>query len=144
MLILAAVAIAVAAFALLRPEDEDSAGERPAATAPEPTAPEPEPAGEETETGPERPRRPRAPTIRVRGGQPVGGVREIRGERGERVRFSVESDQPYEVHLHGYDVFERAAPGAPARFSFEAELEGIFEVELEGPHVQVATVRVEP
>jgi hypothetical protein len=41
----------------------------------------------------------------------------------------VSSDAPDEIHLHGYDIELEAAPGAPARFSFKANLEGVFEME---------------
>ncbi|MBA3326761.1 MAG: hypothetical protein H0T43_00465 [Solirubrobacterales bacterium] len=48
------------------------------------------------------------------------------------------------VHLHGYDLTEDLAPGRRARFSFDADAEGVFEVELEGAGVQIAELRVGP
>ncbi len=36
------------------------------------------------------------------------------------------------------------APGRPARFSFPAGLEGVFEIELEDVGLQVAELRVRP
>ena len=36
------------------------------------------------------------------------------------------------------------APGKPVRFSFKANLEGAFEAELEGAHVQILSLKVEP
>ena len=43
--------------------------------------------------------------------------------------FSSEFNQ--EVHVHGYDLTEFAGPISPARFEFEADLAGTWEVEFE-------------
>jgi len=48
------------------------------------------------------------------------------------------------VHLHGYDISRDMKPGSRARFSFEANAEGVFEVELHGPGTQIAELTVEP
>ena len=45
------------------------------------------------------------------------------------MRIVVAADAPDEIHLHGYDLTREAAPGAPARFNFTADLEGVFEIE---------------
>ena len=140
-LIAAAVAVAVVAFVVARPGDDEDDEPAPAATQAQPPetraqpAPEPEP---EPEPAPEVTR------IEVRGGEPVGGVTEIEARKGDTLRLTVSSDTPQHIHLHGYDVIKDAAPGAPARFRFRADLEGIFEIELEGPGVQIAELRVEP
>jgi hypothetical protein len=60
------------------------------------------------------------------------------------VRFTVTSDVAEEVHVHGYDILKEVAPGAPARFRFEATFEGIFEVELERSGEPILELRVEP
>ena len=70
-------------------------------------------------------------------------IRQLRRSKGT-VRLLVSSDSPQEVHLHGYDITRDAAPGKPAQFEFKAEIEGVFEVELEESHVQVAELEVEP
>jgi heme/copper-type cytochrome/quinol oxidase subunit 2 len=80
----------------------------------------------------------------VRAGEPVGGVRKLRVEKGEEVRFAVTADVAEEVHVHGYELFEDVRPGRPARLRFEAGIEGIFEIELEGSHTPIAELRVEP
>ena len=67
--------------------------------------------------------------IRVQGGEVVGGPQSIEVEQGEPVRIIVTSDAPDEIHLHGYDIEHEAAPGAPARFDFTANAEGVFEME---------------
>jgi hypothetical protein len=88
--------------------------------------------------------RPEVTTIRVRNGRPVGGVKELEVDKGDVVRFQVTADVSEEVHVHGYDLFEDVRPGRPARFRFEADIDGIFEIELEGTHTHIAELRVEP
>ena len=129
-----AVAIAVFAFVLARPEESsrkaDDLGRQQAQTQPTATADSAQPAPRE---------------ITVRGGRPVGGLEEIAVESGERVRLEVRSaDTSDEVHVHGYDLSENLAPGRPAAFSFEATLEGVFEIELEGAGVEIASLAVGP
>lgn len=41
----------------------------------------------------------------------------------------VSSDSPDDIHLHGYDIERAAGPDKPARFRFEADIEGAFEIE---------------
>lgn len=84
------------------------------------------------------------PTIVVRGGKPVGGIRELDYAKGDRVRFRVESDVSDEVHLHGYDLIKDVAPGHPVGFDFPANLEGVFEAELESRSEQIVELRVAP
>ena len=84
------------------------------------------------------------PTIIVRDGEPVGGVAEIAVGAGEDVRFKVSSDQAEEIHVHGYDLAQNVPAGGTVEFDFPADLEGIYEVELEKLGVQIAELRVEP
>jgi len=65
-------------------------------------------------------------------------------QSGDTVRFVVEADAPEEVHVHGFDLAEEVGPGKPARFSFEAAFEGVFEVELENGGVEIARIEIEP
>ena len=83
-------------------------------------------------------------TIVVRGGEPVGGIQELEYSAGEEVRFKVRSDVADEVHVHGYDVMEDVKAGGTVSFDFPAEIEGIFEVELEERAEQIAELRVNP
>lgn len=88
---------------------------------------------------------PRTSTVRVEGGQPVGGVKTISVTKGDDVRIRVTADAPEEVHLHGYDIEKPVGPGQPAVFTIQnADLEGIFEIELHGSAVQIASLRVNP
>lgn len=84
------------------------------------------------------------PTITVKNGEPVGGVQELEYSAGDQVRFKVDSDVADEVHVHGYDLMKDVPPGGSVSFSFPAEIEGIFEVELEGLKEQIAELRVNP
>ena len=63
---------------------------------------------------------------------------------GDTVRLAVRSDQADEGHLHGYDISKPVGPGQVARFEFTANLEGIFELELENAEVEIASLQVEP
>lgn len=84
------------------------------------------------------------PLIVVRNGEPVGGIRELNFNAGDEIRFRVESDIAEEVHVHGYDVMEDVPAGGTVDFDFPADIEGIFEVELEGRGEQIAELRVDP
>ena len=84
------------------------------------------------------------PTVVVRNGEPVGGVQELEYSAGDEVRFRVESDVADEVHVHGYDLMEEVTAGGTVSFEFPADIEGIFEVELEGRKEQIAELRVNP
>jgi hypothetical protein len=90
------------------------------------------------------PQRPAVEQIVVRGGTPVGGVKRLEYARGERVRFSVRSNAAEEVHVHGFDISKDVAAGGRVQFGFPADIEGVFEVELEASHVQIAELRVKP
>jgi hypothetical protein len=144
-MIVAAVVVAVAAFLLLSGSDDtETAGTTATATATPPVVPTGATTPEPTETATEEPTPEPEPPILVNSGEVVGGVREIRVSKGETVKFAVASDKPDEVHVHGYDVKKDLKAGAPVEFSFKADIEGIFEIELEGARLQIATLRVEP
>jgi hypothetical protein len=83
-------------------------------------------------------------TIVVRDGEPVGGVRDLTYSAGDRIRFTVRSDVASEVHVHGYDLMKDVKAGGSVSFSFPAEIEGIFEVELEETATQLAEITVNP
>lgn len=89
-------------------------------------------------------KKPTVPTIVVRNGEPVGGVKELEFDAGDEIRFRVSSNQADEVHVHGYDVEEEIPAGGSATFAFPADIEGIFEVELHGGETQIAELRVNP
>lgn len=147
-LVVAAVVALGVAFVLLSPgDDEPATPTAPTATAPTTTAQagdEP-PATTTTVAPPPPPAAPTFATLRVRDGRPVGGVQTITVAQGERARIRVTStDTSDEIHLHGYDEYADVAPGRPARFSFDADATGIFEIELHGSGTQIGRLVVEP
>ncbi len=140
-ILLAALAIAIAAFVVLRPGDDEPTSTTPAATT---TAPTRESSTTTPTEAPAPKPRPRAVEIVARDLQPVGGVKKITLRKGETIRMIVRSDAADEAHLHGYDVSQEVGPGTVARFAVPATLEGIFELELENAGVPIAEVTVEP
>ncbi|MFN8159455.1 MAG: hypothetical protein U0R52_00205 [Solirubrobacterales bacterium] len=84
------------------------------------------------------------PTIVVKNGKPVGGIADLDYTSGDTVRFRVRSDVSDEVHVHGYDRMKDVEAGGTIGFDFTANIEGIFEVELEGRKEQIAELRVNP
>lgn len=130
----ALVALAVVLFIVLSGGDDDGSAETATPTvstnAGEGPAPAPAP----------------VQTIRVRGGEPVGGVQELRVDSGDRVRFRVSSDIAGEVHVHGYDFEKPIEAGGSVGFDFPAELEGGFEIELHhgGGETQIGELQVQP
>ncbi len=136
-----AVLVAVVAFVALRPDRDDSnVADRRANT------------GTTSATGAKNERAPRPAaeprpaytTVRLRGGEPVGGPQEISLEQGDTARIEFRSDQPGEIHIHGYDKYVDLEAGKPARTRFEADLEGIFEIENHDTATPVAELRVNP
>ncbi|MBN9621796.1 MAG: hypothetical protein J0H06_02410 [Actinobacteria bacterium] len=87
---------------------------------------------------------PKVPTIVIRDGEPVGGVADLTYDQGERVRFRVTSDIAEEIHLHGYDISKDIDAGGSVTFDFPADLEGVFEVELEERATPIAELAVNP
>jgi hypothetical protein len=92
----------------------------------------------------QKPKAPAVPTIVVREGEPVGGVAELTYDKGERAKFRVTSESAEEIHLHGYDIGKDVEAGGTVTFDFDADLEGIFEVELEERATQIAELTVNP
>ena len=82
--------------------------------------------------------------INVADNEPVDGVRELTVRKGARVRFTVTSDKPEQVHVHAYDLIEDVGPTTQARLDFPADIEGIFDVELEHAGVPILSLTVNP
>ena len=140
---LAAVALVVAVvlFVVLRDSGSDSG--RSSTTNPA-AQPLPKREGEKPQSGGKPRGGVAVPTIVVRGGKPVGGVRDLSFRQGDDIRFRVESDVSDEVHMHGYDVLKPIKAGGSVEFDVPATLEGVFEVELEERVQELAEVTVNP
>jgi hypothetical protein len=139
-LIVAALVVAVVAFLVLSGGDDDE----DSSSTPTQTQQTETQAGEPTATVPAPKPQPAFETIRVVGGEPAGGVKEITVSKGDTVRLQVRSDTAAEVHVHGYDIFKNVEAGGSVRFNFPADIEGVYEIELEGTHTQIGQLRVEP
>ena len=124
------VAVAVVLLFVLK----DSGGDSSDSTAPTATTP-----GNTSTPG-----KAAIPTIVVKNGQPVGGIKELDYSQGDQVSFKVVSDVSDEVHLHGYDIAKDVSPGHPVTFDFSASIEGVFEAELESRKEQIIELRVNP
>jgi hypothetical protein len=86
----------------------------------------------------------KVPTIVVKDGKPVGGIRDLTYNKGERIRFRVDSDVGDEVHVHGYDIAKDVEAGGSVGFDFPATIEGVFEAELEARKEQIIELTVNP
>lgn len=147
IIVVAAVGLVIAFFAARGSEDADDPPVGQGATTPAQTSTaRPEGGTEAPATTPARttPPAPQVPVVRVKGGKPVGGVRELDFEEGERIRFRVRADVADEVHVHGYDVTKAVGPGGATLFSFDGKLTGRFEVELHDAGAEIASLRVSP
>jgi len=69
---------------------------------------------------------------------------EVEVGEGDRVRLRVTSDEPLEIHLHGYDLEREVAEGEPATLSFEADLTGRFEMEDHESEEVLGVLTVQP
>jgi hypothetical protein len=83
-------------------------------------------------------------TIVIKNGKPVGGIADLTYNKGEQVRFKVDSDVSDEVHMHGYDIMKDVKAGGSVSFDFPASIEGVFEAELEGRKEQILELTVNP
>ena len=131
-------AVAAGAFAIVQPTGGgDEKGTDPSGS----SGPAPAARGDRG-----RARTPAVERIEVKQGSPVGGVRRITLQKGDTARIVVSSgDTRDEVHVHGYDLTKKLAPGRRAAvFRFNTDLEGAFDIELEDAHAQLARLVVEP
>jgi hypothetical protein len=78
-------------------------------------------------------------------GHPVGGIRQLTYNKGDRIQFKVEAPFGEEVHLHGYDVAKEIPQGGGSvTYSLPATIEGVFEAELEDRAEQIIEMTVNP
>jgi plastocyanin len=92
----------------------------------------------------QKPAAPAVTRIEVRNDKPVGGIHKITVKKGDTVRLVVTSDADHEIHLHGYNILKDTSPGKPAEFRFKADIEGVFEAEIEDKKEQIAKLTVNP
>ena len=130
-LLVAAAVVAVVAVILISGGDDDDSSST-------------DNTAQTTTTGGGKPSAPGVTTITIKDGEPVGGVQEIEADEGDTVEFTVESDADHEIHLHGYDIAKDVEAGGQVSYKFAADIDGIFEVEIEDLKEPVAELRVNP
>lgn len=69
---------------------------------------------------------------------------EVSVSEGDRVTLRLTSDEPVELHVHGYDLEKEVTPGEPTTLSFEADLTGRFEVEDHDKETALGVLLVRP
>jgi hypothetical protein len=142
---LVGVVLAVVLFLVLKDDtaDEDTTV---ATTTTETTAETGEDEGQAQEKPekPEKPEEPALPLVEIRNGEPVGGVQELEFKSGEEARFEVETDAADELHFHGYDLYVDVTPGKPTEVKFDADIEGLFELESHSTGTLLAEISVVP
>jgi hypothetical protein len=92
--------------------------------------------------------------IKIERGRVPEAMRLIRVTEGDVVKLRWTSDQPLVLHLHGYDIEKRIAPGAVTELAFTAYATGRFPIHIHeqgagaGGHAHedlpLATVEVYP
>jgi hypothetical protein len=143
LIALAGVVVAVGLFLLLKDDTADEDTAVPTDT----TAVEDQPAGgasKPEERKPEKPEKPEIPVVEIEGGKPVGGVQELEFPSGAEARFEVVADTADELHFHGYDLYVDVGPGKPTEVTFEAGIEGLFELESHSTGELMAEISVVP
>jgi hypothetical protein len=80
--------------------------------------------------------------IHVVNGKPQGGIQKIVVNKGNPVRFTVDSDVADEIHVHGYNFHKDVTKGGSVSFNFPATIDGIFVIELESRSEQIASLQV--
>jgi len=134
-LIVGGIAVAVLAFLVLRPTpapEPASAPQQASDTKDQPSTTPPRPAP-----------KPRYQSIPVPSGE-AADVAEVEVKKGETVRLSFRAEGPGEIHIHGYDRYVQLKGGRAARVAFEADIDGVFEVENHDTGAPVAELKVEP
>ena len=86
---------------------------------------------------------PAIPVVRVIGGAPppAGPVR-LRFQRGERIRFRIDTDAPVGIEVPGYGIAETVESGTVV--SFKADRAGQFAVVVAASHIGIADLRISP
>src|SRR3954452_2326582 len=139
--IAAVIAVAAVVIALVAGGGDDS-GDKTSST----TAAQTQTSGGDTSTA-TTPAEPQGTTetIDIKGGQADGGVKKIDVDKNDPLQITVNSDQELPIHFHGYDIEKDAAPGKPAVFKLKkANIDGVFEMEIESTSTKTATIPVKP
>ena len=129
-LIVAAVIVAVVAIVVLSGGDDDSSDNGSTATT--------------TTTAGGKTVPAEVPTIVIKDGKPVGGIQDLEVNKGDTLEFRVKSDADHEIHMHGYDIAKYVKAGGSVTYTLTADIDGIFEIEIEDLKEQIAELTVNP
>ena len=69
---------------------------------------------------------------------------EVQVEEGDHLTLRLTSEEPLQVHIHGYDLQRELVPGKPVTLSFEADLTGRFEIEDHESEEVLGVLLVQP
>lgn len=76
--------------------------------------------------------------LRVSAGKVIGAMMTdngvIRVSRGENIELRWSTDEPLDIHLHGYDIEKTLTPGTDVNMSFNAYATGRFPITVHGAH----------
>ncbi len=86
--------------------------------------------------------------LKIERGRVPDNMRLIRIRQGDVVKLRWTTDRPLTLHLHGYDIEKRVAPGTVTEMTFTADATGRFPVHVHeqgaGPaHEEALLVNVE-
>jgi heme/copper-type cytochrome/quinol oxidase subunit 2 len=70
--------------------------------------------------------------------------KEISVNQGDTVTLRVSTDEPTELHVHGYDLEQEVEPDREAEIDFEADLTGRFEIEDHETEKDLGVLQVRP
>jgi FtsP/CotA-like multicopper oxidase with cupredoxin domain len=143
-LLAAAVVVLIGAFVLFGLGGNEGGAEQTATPAEQPAATTPAGTGTIATTEAAPAPAPRVETIRVRDGQPAGEVRTLRYEDGDTIRLRFTSNARSEIHIHGYDEYVVVPAGGSGPARFEADAQGVFEIEDHGTGALLARLEVRP
>jgi FtsP/CotA-like multicopper oxidase with cupredoxin domain len=73
--------------------------------------------------------------ITISGGKVTPPPGRVEVDRGTTVQLTVTSDTDDSLHVHGFDIEGDLPAGEPATFTFEADEDGLFEIETHGSHL---------
>ncbi|HSE93232.1 MAG TPA: hypothetical protein VLF19_07990 [Methylomirabilota bacterium] len=86
--------------------------------------------------------------LTIRGGELPEPSRVVRVRQGDDVTLRWTTDKPVTIHLHGYDLEQKLAPGKPVAMRLTAGATGRFPIEIHahgsGGHRTIAYLEVHP
>lgn len=117
--------------------------EQTTTTSTTPSQPEPPGQGKTTEPKPPAQQRP-VPVVEVIGGAPPtdAGPRQLTFRKGEKVRFEIETDEPFAFEIRGLNVKQSIEESSI--ISFKATKAGQFPVIASATMIGVADLRIKP